>query len=75
MVLVPVPGCRGDLDVRVEVSGRSVFNKALESDAQPQSLTLELPAGDELTIRVDFGGRIAYPCSADLGNAYVVKGQ
>ena len=74
-VLAPVPGCRGDVDVRMEVSGRSVFSKVLDSDAEPQALTLELPAGDELTIRIDFGGRIAYPCGADLGNAYVVTEQ
>jgi hypothetical protein len=74
-VLMPEPGCRGDVDISVEVSGRSLFNKALESDAEPQALALELPAGDALTIRVEFGGRIAYPCGADLGNAYVVKGQ
>ena len=71
-VVAPVPGCRGDVRVELGVSGVRVYEQWLAATNEPVSVSLELPAGDELTIKVDFGRRIAYPCGVDWRDPHVV---
>jgi len=70
-VLVPAGGCRGEMTVSLEVSGQAIFQCELSSGDPPQNLSLPLPTGDELVVRVDFGKRLAYPCGVDFRDAHV----
>ena len=70
-VLAPSKGCRGDLSVSLEMSGRSLFRCDFSPSDAPRRLSIDLPAGDELLVRVDFGSGLAYPCAVDFQDAYV----
>jgi hypothetical protein len=72
--VAPLHGSRGEVVVGLEVSGRTLFKEALASGAGSKVLSLDLPAGDTLTVHVSFGERLSYPCGIDLGDAYVVSG-
>ncbi len=71
-VLAPIDGCRGDMTVRLDVSGQSIFRCTLSAADPPQNLSLPLPEGDELVVRVDFGEKLVYPCGVDFCDAHVV---
>ena len=54
------------------VGGTEFFSKALYRRDDSIDLNLPLPAGKELTIKVDFGERMAYPCGIELHDAHLV---
>lgn len=71
-VLSPVLARHGDVAVGMEVSGQSIFQQTFHWGEESKVLSLDLPAGSELVVRVDFGTTLTYPCGVDLGDAYVV---
>lgn len=74
-VMAPILGLREDVVFSLEISGKSIFKQTLDPESEPKMLALDLPAGDELVVNVDFGERLAYPCGVDMGDAYVVTQQ
>jgi hypothetical protein len=64
--LAPVDGARGDTQIKVSVGGKPVLEKLLTAADQPVAINVELPSGDDLTIDVDFGALLRFPCGVLL---------
>lgn len=71
-VVAPVPECRGDVRISLQVAGVTAYERTLLCTNDPVTASLDLPPGEELTIKVDFGGKLLYPCGADLRDPCVV---
>ena len=54
------------------MEGKEFFSKALSTKDDAVELNLSLPAGNELALKVDFGGRLAYPCGVELHDAHLM---
>jgi len=67
-----VPGARSGVRIGLRVSGALVDEKTLSASNASAEVLVELPAGDELAIEVDFDGPILYPCGVDWQDACVV---
>jgi hypothetical protein len=65
-------GARGDAKLRVRLGDRTVIEQEAKAGAAPQSVVVELPAGDELTIEVEFGARLRFPCGVVLADAFLL---
>ncbi|MFW6163005.1 MAG: hypothetical protein ACODAJ_09565, partial [Planctomycetota bacterium] len=70
--LRPLDGSRGDLRLRVRAGGKTVFDEELAASAEWPALALKLPPGRELTVEVDFGSRIRFPCGVALCDPLVI---
>lgn len=70
--LGPVDEARGDVKVRIASGDKALVERDLSPAAKPEALSLPVPSGGELTIEVDFGPRIAFPCGVVLGDPLVV---
>jgi hypothetical protein len=64
--LAPVDGARGDTQIKVSVGGKPVLEKSLAAADRPAATSVELPPGDDLTINVDFGTLLRFPCGVLL---------
>jgi hypothetical protein len=64
--LAPVDGARGDTQIKVSVGGKAVLEKSLAASDRPSAVNLDLPRGDDLTIEVDFGTLLRFPCGVLL---------
>jgi len=71
-VVAPVPECRGDVRISLHVAGATIFERTLLNTNDPVMVSAELPPGEELTIKTDFGGKLLYPCGADWEDPCVV---
>ena len=71
--LVPVAGCRGETDVRISAAGKQLWKQSVDGKSDPAQVEIELPAGSELTIEVDFGKRLAFPCGVDWRDAHLLS--
>ena len=69
--LQPIPGSRGDVHLRVSVGGRTLHERQLAGGQPWLALSLELPAGSDLTIAVSFGKHIRFPCGLILCDPHV----
>lgn len=69
----PVPGARGAAILRVRQGERLLFEKSVPaSQARAVPLSVELPAGDQVTIDVSFDRRVRLPCGVVLADPHVV---
>ena len=57
---------------RVRVGEKVVLDQEWKTSAKSRELALDLPDGDELTIEVDFGERLRFPCGIVLGDPQVL---
>jgi hypothetical protein len=71
-VVVPVPECRGDVRIGLQVAGATVYEQTLPCTNAALTVSLELPPGEELTLKTDFGGKLLYPCGVDWQDPCVV---
>ena len=71
-VVVPVPECRGDVRISLQVAGASAYERTLPCTNDALTVSLELPPGEDLTIKTDFGGKLLYPCGVDWQDPCVV---
>jgi hypothetical protein len=71
-VAAPVPECRGDVRISLQVAGATAYERTLLCTNSPVAVSIDLPAGEELTIKVDFGGKLLYPCGVDWQDPCVV---
>jgi hypothetical protein len=67
-----VDGARGDTRLRVRIGQAIVLEREVAAGGKPEVISVELPAGDELTIEVEFGPRLRFPCGVVLGDPHVV---
>jgi hypothetical protein len=72
--VLPIPGAKGDAVVRISAGGKTVFEQEIAAGATGKELAVELPAGavEELTITVDYGGKLAFPSGVILQDPYLV---
>ena len=68
----PAPGCRGDVRIVLRVSGVRVYERLLVSTNEPVAVSIALPPGDTLTLEVEFGERLLYPCGVDWQDPCIV---
>ncbi|MBJ07258.1 MAG: hypothetical protein CMO40_09125 [Verrucomicrobiaceae bacterium] len=68
-----VPGNRARLEITVLDGSSPVWTRKINPGTDPIPLSLKLPAGRELTIRVTFDGPLAFPCGIDLRDAHVIR--
>lgn len=68
-----VPGNRARLEVTVLDGTSPVWNRKIAPDSGAIPLSLNLPTGRELTLRVVFDGPLAFPCGIDLRDAHVIR--
>ncbi len=64
--LVPAPNSRGTIHFTLEASAKSLFDGVIKPGDAPQSVRVELPEGDELTLTVAFSKTVSFPCSVVL---------
>ena len=62
---------RGSAVVRISAAGKDLFSRELEPRAKPAAVAVELPAGQTITIDVDFGARPGLPCAVIVGRTDV----
>jgi hypothetical protein len=70
--VAPIPGFRGQAQVRVSSAGKKVWQHQMDETSKPVAVAIELPAGSEVTIEVDFGKRLALPCGVDWRDAHML---
>jgi hypothetical protein len=73
-LLAPAEGSRGDCRVKIRVGVSECLERDLRKDTEPEWLELELPWEGDLTIRVDHGHLLRFPCAAVLGDPHVLDG-
>jgi hypothetical protein len=72
LVLSVVDGAQGDIKFRVRAGNTVKLEREVASGARPEAVSLELPAGEELEIEVDFGAELRFPCGIVLGDPHVL---
>jgi hypothetical protein len=70
--LAPVAPARGDAQIKFSVGGRTVLQKVISASDSRVPVEIVLPEGKELTIDVDFGPLLRFPCGAVLQDAHLV---
>jgi len=70
--LLPVLARQGEVSVKMDVAGQTLFRQTFRHGEEPKLLSLDLPAGDELVVTVDFGDALVFPCAVDLCDAYIM---
>lgn len=73
--LEPLAGSKGSIRLRVVAGDRVLFDKELQPESAWPALDLTIPDGDGLTIEVDFGAKIRFPCGVVLCDPHVVEGK
>ena len=68
----PLEDSRGDVRIRIASGGKALLERDLVPEAKREAVSLNVPAGAELAVEVDFGPRIAFPCGVLLGDPHVV---
>ena len=68
-----VPGNRARLEVTVLDGASPVWTRKMEAGSDPIPLSLDLPEGEELTLKIAFDGPLAFPCGIDLRDAHVIR--
>lgn len=71
--LESVPDARGDVRLRLHVGDKLVHEQEWKSSDSPRELVVALPEGDNLTIEVDFGEHLRFPCGLVLGDPRVSR--
>lgn len=70
--LAPIEGSVGDLRLRVLAGGKALLEQELEAGADWPPVSAEVPGAGELTLEIDFGTRIRFPCGVVLCDPHVV---
>jgi hypothetical protein len=71
-MLKPIGTARGDTQIKLTVGNQTVLDKTISASDDPTPLDVQLPEGDSLTIDVDFGPLLRYPCGVILEDAYLI---
>ncbi|MBE3099528.1 MAG: hypothetical protein IMZ44_20615 [Planctomycetes bacterium] len=71
--IAPADGARGDVHVRIAAGGTVVFEEDLAPGAKPMPVVADLPQAARLTIEVDFGRRLGFPCGACIEDPLLIS--
>jgi len=71
-VATPVPDCRSEVRISLQVAGAPAYERTLAGTNSPVAVSIELPPGEELTLKTDFGGKLLFPCGVDWQDPCVV---
>jgi len=71
--IAPADGARGDVHVRIAAGGTVVFEEDLAPGAKPMPVAADLPQAARLTIEVDFGRRLGFPCGACIEDPLLIS--
>lgn len=71
-LLMSSPGAQGEARLQIRQGKKVLVDKALPAAAKPETLTIDVAAGAELEISVDFGERVRFPCGVILGDPIVI---
>ncbi len=71
MLLTPLANSRGTAELTFSMDGKKLLNTRLGPASKAQKISLLLPKGDELTVEVEFGERIIYPCGIEMHDAHL----
>jgi len=71
-MLKPIGTARGDTQIKLTVGNQTVLDRTVSATDPPAPLDVRLPEGDLLTIDVDFGPLLRYPCGVILEDAYLI---
>jgi hypothetical protein len=69
--LSPVPGSLGDATVTLSLGNIEFYKKELLAKDVTENISIPLPLGNDLVVRVEFGERLAYPCGIDMHDAHI----
>ena len=67
----PVPGSLGDATITLSLGNKEFYKKELSAESETENISIPLPAGNDLVVRVDFGKRLSYPCGIDMHDAHL----
>jgi hypothetical protein len=67
----PVPGSLGDVTVTLSLGNIEFYKKELLAEDVTENISIPLPSGNDLVVRVEFGERLAYPCGIDMHDAHI----
>ncbi|MFT4546825.1 MAG: hypothetical protein ACI8XO_001765 [Verrucomicrobiales bacterium] len=70
--LAPVELARGDTRVTISVGAQTVFDKTLSPSDGPQAIEVQIPAGEQFDLAVDFGPLLRFPCGAVVQDAHLI---
>jgi len=70
--LAPVAGAKADVIVRASAAGRRLWERRVDAGSDPAEVTIDVSGVLELTIEVDFAGRVAFPCGVEWWDAHVL---
>ena len=70
--LRPFTRCRGDVRLRILAGGKAILDQELAASGDWPALALDVPKAADLTLEVDFGTRIRFPCGVTLCDPLVV---
>lgn len=68
-----VPGNQANLKVTILDGNSPVWSQQLKAGSKPIPLSLNLSNAEELTLKVEFDGPLAFPCGIDLRDAHVLR--
>ena len=69
--LSPIPGSLGDATITLSLGNKEFYKKELSAESETENISIPLPAGNDLVVRVDFGKRLSYPCGVDMHDAHL----
>ncbi|MFP6657094.1 MAG: hypothetical protein VB853_02870 [Pirellulales bacterium] len=67
-----VVGCRADVSVRILAGDREVWKRQIGPNSEPLAVSADLSGATEMTIEVNFGEHLAFPCGVNWLDAHVV---
>jgi hypothetical protein len=70
--LAPIESAHGDAHIKISVGQQTVLEQTLSSTDSPKPINVEIPAGKELVIDVDFGPLLRFPCGVLLQDAHLI---
>jgi hypothetical protein len=70
--LCPVPGSLGDATISLSLGKKEFYKKEFLAEDETENISIPLPSGNDLVVRVEFGERLAYPCGVDMHDAHLV---
>jgi hypothetical protein len=61
----------GDVTVTLSLGNIEFYKKELLAKDVTENISIPLPLGNDLVVRVEFGERLAYPCGIDMHDAHI----
>jgi len=70
--IMPMDGCTGVVHLRIRCDAKVMFEKDVPPGSAPEPVSIELPAGGEITFDADFGPGLRFPLGVLIGDPIVI---